>query len=105
DVALSADVAQFTSVAAAEFTRCHAQPSAELAAISKTLGLAYCGFQGAGGQQTNTADLIEFTYHFIVGMPALELLFALDHALFVQVDFRQDDMQLMTQGRDLWAIN
>src|SRR5690606_30627648 len=38
-------------------------------------------------------------------MPAFELLFTLNHALFVEIDFRQNDMQLMAQGRQLRAIN
>lgn len=59
----------------------------------------------AGHQQTNATDLIELAYDLIAGMPALELLLALNHVLLVKTDIRQNDMQLMTQRRNLETLN
>lgn len=104
-VALPADMPQLAPLAAAELARGHAQPGTELAAIGKAFRLADRGLQGAGGQHANAADLVQFAHDLIVGMPALELLLALDHALLVQVDLSQNDMQLMTQGGQFGALD
>ncbi|MNZ83450.1 hypothetical protein D3C78_1021790 [compost metagenome] len=70
-----------------------------MATTGEPLGLADCRFQGAGGQYADAADFVELAHDVVVGVPALELLFALGHALLVEVDLRQDDLQLATQGR------
>lgn len=59
----------------------------------------------AGRQHTSTTDLIQLVHHLIVGVPALELVLALGHALLMQVDLRQDDMQLRAQGLQLGALD
>lgn len=105
DVALPADVFQLAGIATAVLAGRHAQPGAQLAATGKALGLADRRFQGAGTQQTDAADFVEPAHDGVVGMPAGELLLALDHALLVQVDLRQDDLQLAAPGRHFGLLN
>lgn len=105
DIALSADMAELAAVPGAELARRHAQPGAKLATTGKALGLTDGGRQGAGSQQPDTTDLIQFAHDVIVSMPALELLFTFGHALFVQVDLGQDDMQQAAQGREFRLLN
>ena len=85
-VALAADAPQFAVIAAAEFAWGHAQPSTELATIAKPFGLTNVSFKRTGGEYADAAYLIQFVHDGVLLMPALELLFALGHALFGQVD-------------------
>ncbi len=80
------------------------QQGVELATIVKPFGLTNRSFKRARGERTNTTHLIQFVHDGVILMPALELLFALGHALFGQVDLGQHDMQHFAQQRQLGAI-
>lgn len=93
------------ALATAKLVRGHAQPGTGLAATGKTPGPANGGCQDTGGQQPDAVNLIQLVYDVIINMPVLELLLALDHALFIQVNFGQDDIQRTAQGCGLGLIN
>ena len=76
-VALPADVPQFAVITAAELARGHTEPCTELATIVKPFWLTNSRFKGTGGEQANTADLIQLMHDDVILMPAFEQLLAL----------------------------